>query len=680
MKNYKKIIVAAILPLLWMSFAVAADTNLPEMMVGQAKVLQGGVNFYGGFTGNEVVYNYPTVNGQTFSNGQSMQRKLGPSIETSTTSPVKHVRVPSSTSLKFGHTFTLESWINPTSCTGNTIIAKSYTNYHTLTNYQDSYVMWLSARDANGNLHSNRVSPPDSSSLNTTCFLFANVGNATSQYTGSYVGLWKGHVWIKDFPINIGWHHVALTLDTDKNLRLYLDGDLVSNQPDLNQPKAQVGTNPTTGNIDYDDDPIWIGADSNSPGDGLGDSQFEGNLDEVRVYDKALNSDQIKEDIKGNYDNTDKSMKGYWDFSEGQGTIAGDRTDYNNDGTLYQVSAGSPRVATAVSTLWDKDNFPIATITSSTPASANDNLIGFDKYYLQDPLSGCINDVIFQHNLNGCYFLNVNSSTQGLSVSSGKTYVNSTPATETAVLFYPQKMVMGDVYGSMNNFAFWGKNLHQQASGDPQSDATWKLGGYPINDNAQAKWNGTEFQKNASKINTLKGEAPLLNTTDTGQRSTGWLLQSPTDGASSLLDGPTNSDTSKYPEGKVWRISGAGVANNLVVSANVTYSGVGTIIVDGNLTINDGKNITPSTSSDRLGFIVNGTVTITGNNKIQASIYCPGTINVGTGNNELTGSFVASNFTINSANARFFYDYALDSAWPPGFRYLNMPHPSETKQ
>jgi hypothetical protein len=62
---------------------------------------------------------------------------------------------------------------------------------------------------------------------------------------------------------------------------------------------------------------------------------------------------------------------------------------------------------------------------------------------------------------------------------------------------------------------------------------------------------------------------------------------------------------------------------------------------------------------------------------VQAAIYCKGAagITINGNSSEFTGSFVAPTFGgLAGSNIRFYYDYNFDEMWPPGFRYLNMPH------
>ncbi len=64
-------------------------------------------------------------------------------------------------------------------------------------------------------------------------------------------------------------------------MRLYVDG-------------VQIGSSPLTGNILVDSNPVTIGAGENyGEGTPLGD-RFNGLIDEVRIYNRALSATEVK--------------------------------------------------------------------------------------------------------------------------------------------------------------------------------------------------------------------------------------------------------------------------------------------------------------------------------------------------------------------------------------------------
>lgn len=65
---------------------------------------------------------------------------------------------------------------------------------------------------------------------------------------------------------------------------------------------------------------------------------WKGLIDEVRIYNKALNSSEVSQLYQGSYDNN-TNLVGFWHFDEGQGQIVSDSSNYGNNGTLGSSSA-----------------------------------------------------------------------------------------------------------------------------------------------------------------------------------------------------------------------------------------------------------------------------------------------------------------------------------------------------
>lgn len=665
-KNYKKIITAILISLMWISFAVAAD-KLPEIMVGQTIVTQypggDGVNYYGGYTGNEVVYN-SNASGKTTGKSlapsavfNGLRNITGVPATTNNTNPTPNyskVDCGTGSAITGEGPFSVSVWVkrDRTEAAPKDPDTWDY-DAHAPVNPRDFIISQGSGMYGDYYIFFNK---------------FDQVTLRTFGYGSDHSGGWSGidlTSGAKTIPYtDKNWHHIVAVRNNDGMTgSLWVDGQDVTTYvcPGTvcteGQRHVQLGGGQVMGSDYYR---TVIGAMSwiVNPG-GNRPWPFKGNISSVRTYDRALIPTEIASlHNETNITSLATGLKAYWKLNDGSGTSIADYSGNNN-------------TCTASNAAWADDG-PLIAGTNS------DDLFGFNK----DLLVTCAQSGMLA-NPDRCFRRNT-SGAGSVTVMNSRTSINGTAVTETAALFYPPKTVVGDVYGSMDNFAFWGRNLHQ--NGNASSDASWKTGAYTLNSAAQSAWNGTEFAKNTAKIAALNGEASAVNP-DIGSTRTSWYLQTPTAPApatSTMISGNTVAEVSKYPEGKVWVVNG-----NLIINASATFYGKGTIIVNGNLTINSGVSISPApTGENRLGFIVlgtngtNGIVTISGNNKIQSSIYCPGTITVSALNKnvELTGSFVARSFNITAANTRFFYDYALDSAWPPGFRFLNMPHPNEASQ
>ena len=149
-------------------------------------------------------------------------------------------RVPSSASLNLGAAMTLEAWIQPTAAQSGwrTIVQREV----------DAY--FLNASNDTGPLL-----PSGGGTL----------GGATVFVSGPTAS-----------PIN-AWTHVALTYN-GTTLRLYVNGVLAASQA-------------RTGSIQASSSPLWIGG--NSP---YGE-YFQGLIDEIRIYNRALTQAEIQADM-----------------------------------------------------------------------------------------------------------------------------------------------------------------------------------------------------------------------------------------------------------------------------------------------------------------------------------------------------------------------------------------------
>ena len=114
------------------------------------------------------------------------------------------------------------------------------------------------------------------------------------------------------------WSHLAVTYDGTM-LKLFVSGD-------------QVSSRPTTGAILSTPDPVWIGG--NHP---YGE-YFDGLIDEVRIYDRALSRSELRAEMSTRIGNatgpTARGLVAAWAFDERSGKRAADASDENNAGTL----------------------------------------------------------------------------------------------------------------------------------------------------------------------------------------------------------------------------------------------------------------------------------------------------------------------------------------------------------
>ncbi|OGZ60429.1 MAG: hypothetical protein A3B96_01445 [Candidatus Spechtbacteria bacterium RIFCSPHIGHO2_02_FULL_43_15b] len=127
------------------------------------------------------------------------------------------------------------------------------------------------------------------------------------------------------------WHHIVMIYedDADDEITLYIDGIIRgSSSTGSGGPKVTDTNN------------LLIG--------GTTTANFDGRIDDVRVYNYARNEEEILVDYNaglasrfGGSPNEDKTrgLVGYWSFDDGAGQILNDGSDANNDGILGGASA-----------------------------------------------------------------------------------------------------------------------------------------------------------------------------------------------------------------------------------------------------------------------------------------------------------------------------------------------------
>lgn len=125
------------------------------------------------------------------------------------------------------------------------------------------------------------------------------------------------------------WYCIGIAVDkTNTDVLFYVDGTLKSTVDDPNGLNYASGS--ATG--------ARIGLN------GAGGEGFDGNLDDVRLYDSLKSASQIQNVCDGNDDQID--LAAWWDFNDGLGTSAEDRSSNSNTGTLTNSPTWSSDVAT----------------------------------------------------------------------------------------------------------------------------------------------------------------------------------------------------------------------------------------------------------------------------------------------------------------------------------------------
>ncbi|HVE41097.1 MAG TPA: LamG domain-containing protein [Planctomycetota bacterium] len=174
------------------------------------------------------------------------------------------VEVPDSASLSVTGSLTVAAWVHPT-------VANATSGP------QHGVIEKWDSAGATVNGYMLRLSPQ-----NYVSFMVANAtGNASIDTSPRYI------------PTNGAWTHVAGVYDAAAgSLKIYhSDDDLVPGSPPNNYGPDAGGADPTMVNSGVA--PPTDGTSVLHIGDGLGAQQFGGNIDEARIYSKALTQNEI---------------------------------------------------------------------------------------------------------------------------------------------------------------------------------------------------------------------------------------------------------------------------------------------------------------------------------------------------------------------------------------------------
>jgi hypothetical protein len=131
---------------------------------------------------------------------------------------------------------------------------------------------------------------PHSAENYTSWIAKANNNRKTSQWRfgfgNSGTELWGLTIWNSDWheyytnkkPIQLNtWSHVLFIADQEKHIAyLYLNGELIDTKNDIKEFQGST-------------DPLFIGRQMDD------DVYFDGLIDEVRIYDRTLSTDEVKE-------------------------------------------------------------------------------------------------------------------------------------------------------------------------------------------------------------------------------------------------------------------------------------------------------------------------------------------------------------------------------------------------
>ncbi|SCA62915.1 hypothetical protein SCG7109_AF_00010 [Chlamydiales bacterium SCGC AG-110-M15] len=127
------------------------------------------------------------------------------------------------------------------------------------------------------------------------------------------------------------WSHVTLTYDKDnEGVKIYVYNDIGGTQSE------DVFTDNVTGAIAETAFDLRIGNRT------LTSESFEGRIDEVRVWDRALTEDEVSFVRKNSTVGSEGGLIGFWQFDQIDGTVAPDRSQSGADGVVVNADWVDP--------------------------------------------------------------------------------------------------------------------------------------------------------------------------------------------------------------------------------------------------------------------------------------------------------------------------------------------------
>ena len=218
------------------------------------------------------------------------------------------------------------------------------------------------------------------------------------------------------------WHHLAGTFSNVTGiLKLYIDGVLVDskNTFDLALPlEANANANNT----------FEVGRFSNTLVDNF---YFKGDIDEVRVFDKALSESQLQEIVFQEIENNSGNVKGseidkdVKDFDTGENLLWGNLklyykmgTDFTIDDKVIDYSGNDNAATTNNITSWQEETAPMPFVTVNDGSWTNESTwLHGDVWDIENNMANGIGVIQIKNNIS----ITQDLITTGLIIDSGKT-------------------------------------------------------------------------------------------------------------------------------------------------------------------------------------------------------------------------------------------------------------------
>lgn len=238
------------------------------------------------------------------------------------------------------------------------------------------------------------------------------------------------------------WNHVCAVMTSPSNITLYINGVDVggnpSGQSSLTMASSYTGD---TGKIGY------------FLSNGVS-YFFKGSIDEVRLWNRALTSAEVKQSMCKKLIGTESGLAAYWNFNETSGTIVNDNSSSHQNGTFVggvkRIFSGAP--------IGDDSKYQYSSSWSGTTFSFQDN-----------------NDVVSINNILG--------NPEGIHIYEVKSLPSQTGGLNTSQISQPYFGVFAASLHTNNSFdltyKYQGVNYCKLNLRKDNSTAAWSISNNP---------------------------------------------------------------------------------------------------------------------------------------------------------------------------------------------------------
>jgi len=200
-------------------------------------------------------------------------------------------------------------------------------------------------------------------------------------------------------PMPVGrWSHIAVTLATTGSVTsgtLYLNGNVIGTNPNLGISPASLGTLTNS----------WLGRSQYGQ-----DAFLKSSLDEVRIYNAALNQAQVQADMTSVSSTLPANLVAYFNFDQAAntpgGTNTGQTTLYDQTNNAYAGTLNNFALTGATSNWIESYAMVVPTATAATAVTSN----GFTANWTA-PAIGTVNNYLVDVATNTAFTTGLTTTT-----------------------------------------------------------------------------------------------------------------------------------------------------------------------------------------------------------------------------------------------------------------------------